>query len=114
MEIRVTQTKPIRKPGILPYPGFSICRVLHHPPLGLPYMLWSPLIRLVPGFKESVPFDPLGNPEFLVFLQLPLIFFNQHSRRGFYPLSRHPQHVLLPHALSGLWGLIIRCAVHQR
>jgi hypothetical protein len=59
--IQVTRTRPISKSGILPYPGFPICRVLHHSPLGLPCMPSSPLIRLVLGFKESIPFDPSGN-----------------------------------------------------
>jgi hypothetical protein len=103
--IRVTRTRPFSKLEILPYPGFPICRVLHHPPLGLPCMPWSPLIRLDPGFEESVPFDSLGNPVLSVFLQLQLKFFNQHIRRGFYPLSRLPQHVLLPHVNLRVVGL---------
>jgi hypothetical protein len=97
----------ISKCGILPYPGFPICRVLHHPPPGLPCTPWSPLIQPVPFFEEFVPFDRSGNLVPPVFLQLSLIFFNQHSQRGFYPLSRLPQHILLPHAISGMWGLII-------
>jgi hypothetical protein len=75
--------------------------VLHRPPPGLPSTPWSLLIWLVLGFEESVLFDLSGNPVPLVFLQLPLIFFNQHSRHGFYPLSRLPQHILLPH--TNLW-----------
>jgi hypothetical protein len=38
------------------------------PPPGLPCMLWSPLIRSVLSFEESVLFDPSGNPVLLVFL----------------------------------------------
>jgi hypothetical protein len=48
-----------------------------------------------------VPADPSTNSIPPVFLQLSLIFFNQHSRRAFYPLSQLLQHVLLPHA--NLW-----------
>jgi hypothetical protein len=101
MVIRVTQTLPISKPGMLPYPGFRICRVMHRPPPGLPCTPWSPLIRPVLGFEESVPFDPSGNPLLPVFLKLPLIFFNQNSQCGFYPLSQLPHHVLLPY--TNLW-----------
>jgi hypothetical protein len=80
-------------------------RLLHRPPPGLPYTAQSLLIQPVPGFEEFVSFDLLGNPVLLVFLQLPLIFFNQHSRRGFYPLSWLPEHVLLPHATLQVVGL---------
>jgi hypothetical protein len=101
MTIRVTRTRPISKPGILPYPGFLICRVLRCPSLGLPTTPCLLQIGFVPSLKESIPFDPTGDPVPLVFLQLPLIFFNQHSQHGFYPLSRLPLHVLLPHV--DLW-----------
>jgi hypothetical protein len=57
------------------------------------------------GLKESIPFDPSDDSVPPVFLQLPLIFFNQHSRRGLYPLSRLPLHVLLPHANLRVVGL---------
>jgi hypothetical protein len=93
--IRVTRTQPISKLGILPYPGLLIRRVLHQPPPRLLCMLWFPLIRSVLGYEESILFDPSGNPVPPVFLQLLLIFFNQHSRCGFYPLRR------LPH--TNLW-----------
>jgi hypothetical protein len=62
-------------------------------------------IGSVLGLEESIPFDPSGDPVPLVFLQLPLIFFNRHSRRGFHPLSRLPLHVLLPHASLQVVGL---------
>jgi hypothetical protein len=117
--IWVTQTRLISKPGILPYPEFSICRVLHRPPPVLPCTSWPLLIRLVLALKESIPFDPSGNPVPPVFLQLPLIFFNQHSRCGFYPLSRvvgldHPvaQFIGNDHVLA-LGHLSLIC-VHQR
>jgi hypothetical protein len=64
-------------------------------------MPWSLLVWPVLGFEESIPFNPSGKMVFPVFLQLPLIFLNQHSRHGFYPLSWLPQHILLPHAT--LW-----------
>jgi hypothetical protein len=90
--IRVTRTRPISKSGILAYPGFPICRVLHHPPLGLPCTPWS-------------PFDPSGTLVPPVFLQLSFTFFNQHIQCGFYPVSRLSQHVLLPHANLRVVGL---------
>jgi hypothetical protein len=62
-------------------------------------------IRSILGLEESVPFDPSGDPVPPVFLQLPLIFFNQHSRCGFYPLNRLPLHVLLPRANIWVVGL---------
>jgi hypothetical protein len=103
--IRVTWTWPISKPGILTYPGFPIRRVLHQPPPGLLSTSWFLLIWPVLGFEESVPFDPSGNPVPLVFFQLSLIFFNQHSRCRFYSLSWLLQHVLLPHANLRVVGL---------
>jgi hypothetical protein len=57
------------------------------------------------GLKESALFDPSGDLVPPVFLQLPLIFVNQHSRRGFYPRSRLPLHGLLPYANLWVVGL---------
>jgi hypothetical protein len=56
------------------------------------------------GFQRIIPFDPSGDPVPLVFLQLSLIFYNQHSRHGFYHLSQLPHHVL-PHANLRVMGL---------
>jgi hypothetical protein len=103
--IRVTQTRPISKSGILRYLGFPICRLLHRPPPGLPYTLWFLLIWLVSSFEESDPFDPSGNTILLLLHQLSLIFFNQHSRRGFYPPNQLLQHVLLRDANLRVVGL---------
>jgi hypothetical protein len=105
MAIRVTRTRLISKLGILPYPRLQISRVLHQPRPGLLCMPWFPLIWLIPGFKQSVLFNPSGNPVPPVFLQLLLIFFNQHSRCEFYPLSQLSQHVLFPHANLQVVGL---------
>jgi hypothetical protein len=71
--------------------------VLHQPPLDI-----STTPNLLPtgsalGLEESVPFDSSGDPVPLIFLQLPLIFFNKYSRHGFYTLSRLSLDILLPH-----------------
>jgi hypothetical protein len=76
----------------------SRSRVLHCPSSGLPTMPCHMQIGSILGLKESIPFDHSGDLVPPVFLQLPLIFFNLHSQRGFYPLSQLPLHVLLPHA----------------
>jgi hypothetical protein len=103
--VRVTRTRSISKPGIFLYPGFPIYRVLHHPYPGPICVPWFSLIQSVLVFEESAPFDPSGNSVPPIFLQLPLIFFNQHSRCGFYHLSWLSQHNLLPHANLWVVGL---------
>jgi hypothetical protein len=47
-------------------------------------------------FRDSKNLSHLGDPVPPIFLQLPLIFFNQHSQRGFYPLSWLSLDILLP------------------
>jgi hypothetical protein len=74
---------------------------MYHPSPGLPTTLRCLQIGSIPGLKESVPFDPSGDPVPPILIQLLLIFFNQRSRRGFYPHCQLPLHVLLPHA--NLW-----------
>jgi hypothetical protein len=103
--IWVTRTRPIRKTGILPSPGFLIYRVLHRPSLGLPTSPCRLWIGSIPSLEEYVPFDPSVDPVPPVFLQLPLVFFNQHSQHGFYPLSQLPLHILHLHANIRVVGL---------
>jgi hypothetical protein len=72
--------------------------VLRQPPLDI-----STTPNLLPtgsvlGLEESVPFDSSGDPVPSIFLQLLLIFFNQHNRCGFYPLSQLFLDILLSHA----------------
>jgi hypothetical protein len=99
--VQVALTRPSREPSSWPYNGFPIDRVLCQPPLDIsttPNLLPS---GSVPGLEESIPFDSSGDPIPLIFLLLLLIFFNQHSRHGFYPLSRLSLDIFLSH--TNLW-----------
>jgi hypothetical protein len=75
--------------------------VLHQPPLDISNMLNLLPTGYVLGLEEYVPFDSSGDPVPPIFLQLPLLFFNQHSRCGFSPLSQLSLDILLPHV--NLW-----------
>jgi hypothetical protein len=75
--------------------------VLRQPPLGISTTLNHLPTGSVLGLEESIPFDSSGDPVPPIFLQLPLIFSNQHSWRRFYPLSQLSLDILLPHA--NLW-----------
>jgi hypothetical protein len=102
--VRFIRAYPIGKLGNLPYLGCSIHSMLHYPPPGLPSMLWSKQIWSVPSFKESIPLDPSSNPVTPVFLQLSLIFFNQHNRCRLHLPGWLPLHVLFPHSnLRVVW-----------
>jgi hypothetical protein len=62
MAIWVTRTRPICKPGILPYLRFLIYTMLCRPSLGLPSTPGHLQIGSVPGLEESILFDPTGDP----------------------------------------------------
>jgi hypothetical protein len=57
------------------------------------------------GFVSAISEWGMTDPIPPVFLQLPLIFFNQHSQHGIYPLSQLPLHILFPHANLRVVGL---------
>jgi hypothetical protein len=82
--------------------------VLCQPPPALLCTPWFPLIWPVLGFEEYVPFDPSGNPVPPVFLQLPLIFFDEHSYVDFTLLAGFRNTFSFHTPISGLWGMIIR------
>jgi hypothetical protein len=96
--VQIARTRSSREPRSWPYPEFLIGRVLHQPPQDISNMPNLLPTGSVASLEESILFDSSGDPVPPIFLQLLLIFFNQHIQHGFYPLSRLSLNILLPHA----------------